>query len=122
MAGEPQITIIGHVGKDPEMKITKTGISVASFSVAVTPRKKEGDGWTDGETTWFRISAWHRDGEAAVETLRKGDRVIVQGRFSTSTYDKDGTTMTVNEITSEVIGVIPKPAKPVVKQEVSAPW
>lgn len=122
MAGEPLITLIGHLGKDPEIKVTKGGASIAQMSVAVTPRRKNGNDWTDGNTTWFRVSLWNREGEAAIEALRKGDKVLVTGRLDVSTYDKEGQTMTMLEVTAGSVGLIPKPLPNAKTQETETPW
>jgi|APCry1669191961_1035387.scaffolds.fasta_scaffold16541_2 single-strand DNA-binding protein len=123
MAGEPVITIIGaRIGKDPEMRLTNSGQAVASFSAAVTPRKKQGDQWVDAETQWFRITSFGREAEAVIENLHKGDKIIVTGRFSMSEFvNKDGVTVKTAEVTADAIAPmleIPKgPAKPAAKQE-----
>ena len=60
MATDNTVTLIGNLTDDPELRFTPNGAPVASFSVAVTPRVKDGDGWRDGETSFFRCAAWPR--------------------------------------------------------------
>jgi single-strand DNA-binding protein len=70
---------VGTVGSDPEMRFTPQGIAVAKFSLAVTPRhKNEATGrWEDGQTTWYRVSAWRQMAENVAETVTRGMRVVV---------------------------------------------
>ena len=112
MAGEPVITIIGgRVGKDPELRVLKNGTAVATLPVAVTTRKKEGDKWVDDTTTWFRVSQFGKDGEATMETVRKGDKVIVIGRFVMSEYvNKEQQKVQSPEITADGIAVMGRSA------------
>src|SRR3990167_1932988 len=87
-----QVTIIGHLGRDPETRYMPNGDAIASFTVAV------GEKWTDkasGEkkehTEWFRVQALKRLAELAGEYLKKGQPVFVQGRFRTRKWqDKEG--------------------------------
>lgn len=113
MAGEASITVVGNVGGDPEIRFTQSGKAVASFSIANTPRKKNAAGdWEDDETLWLRVNVWGWKGEAAAETIRKGNRVIVVGRLSPRTWEtKEGEQRTSLEVTADEVAVIPKGQK-----------
>jgi single-strand DNA-binding protein len=70
------IIIAGNLGKDPEMRFTPNGKAVTSFSVAVS------DGWGDNKRTiWFRVSAWDKQAETCNQYLKKGSKVLVEGRL-----------------------------------------
>lgn len=102
--GNAPVTIVGTLGGDPEIRAVGSG-SVASFSVAVTPRKKDGDAWVDGETTWFRCSAWAGLGEHAAGSLHKGDRVLISGTIGERKYtDKDGNERSSWEVEVDEMG------------------
>ena len=124
MSGEPTITIIGgRIGKDPEMRLTNNGLAVASFSVAVTPRKKDGDQWVDAETQWFRVTSFGREAEAIIENYAKGDKVIVTGRFSMGEFvNKDGVTVKTAEITSDGVAKMSTVAAGPKKTDDGIPW
>lgn len=98
-----KITLVGNLGRDPEMRYTPNGKPVTSLSVAVGHSKPDGNGgWVDEGTDWFRVSVWGDRAERAAETLRKGNKVLVSGRFKSREYDaKDGTTRTSLEITAD---------------------
>lgn len=104
MSGEPIITVVGNVTADPELRFTPAGKAVAGFTVASTPRTKNGDEWVDGETTWLRCSAWEQLAENVAESITKGTRVIVQGAMSSRSYEKDGQTRTSLELRVDAIG------------------
>ena len=109
MAGEPLVTVVGHLGADPEFKKTPTGIPVTSFNLANTPRKQKNSEWVDGDTCWFRVFVWNYDAAGTAITLKKGDKVLVSGRFAVSTYiDKEGTERKSLEINADSLGVVPK--------------
>ena len=104
MSGEPLMTIVGNAASDAELRFTAGGVAVTAFTVAVTPRVKKGNEWTDGDTTWFRCTAWREMAESCAESITKGTRVIVHGRFKTRQYEKDGQTRTSIEIDVEEVG------------------
>lgn len=81
MPNMAKVSILGHVGRDPELKTLPSGQSVCSFSVAVTSKKKDSE-----STDWFAVSAWGRLGEVCAEHLTKGSAVFVEGRLSTRSY------------------------------------
>ena len=122
MSGEPQITLIGNLGKDPETRTTPNGNLVSNFSVAVTPRRKNGDKWEDGATIWFRVTQWGDSGAHNATQLQKGDKVIVTGLFSMFEYEKDGITHTGPEVNAEVIATILKPASKPTTTDNGSPW
>ncbi len=71
-----KIIIIGNLGRDPEMRFSPDGNPVTSFSVATSRKYKDVD-----ETTWFRVSVWGKQAESCNQYLRKGSKVLVEGRL-----------------------------------------
>ena len=98
---ETQITIIGNLVDNPEMRFTPSGVAVASFRVASTPRyrdSKSGD-WKDGDTLFLTCQAWRQLAENIAESLEKGMRAIVTGRLRQRSYETDaGEKRTVYEL------------------------
>ena len=103
-----KIQIVGNLGRDPELRYTPNGRPVTEFSVAVNQSTKN---QTTGEwveaTDWFRVSVWGDRAERAAENLRKGSRVLVDGRFRTREYEtKDGRKGLSLEVSAEsVVGL-----------------
>jgi single-strand DNA-binding protein len=104
------ITIVGNLGREAEVKTTKTGKTFTTLSVGYTPREKRNDEWLDGETMWFRVTYW---GELAPVLFPVGASVIVTGKFKQTSYDKDGVSKTSLELTADTIGLVQKPFKPI---------
>ncbi|GAB3765149.1 single-stranded DNA-binding protein [Microlunatus parietis] len=107
MAGETQITLVGNLTADPELRFTPSGAAVANFTVASTPRtfdRQTGE-WRDGEAMFLNCAVWRQAAENVAESLQKGMRVIVQGRLKSRTYDtREGERRTVFEIDVDEIG------------------
>jgi single-strand DNA-binding protein len=105
-----KIQIIGNLGRDPELRYTPNGRPVASFTVAVnqsTKNQQTGE-WIES-TDWFRVSVWGDRGERAAESLRKGSRVFVDGRFRTREYEaNDGQKRLSLDITADTVLVLDK--------------
>ena len=99
--GLPPVTIEGRVGSDPVLRFIPSGAAVADFSIAVTERKKQGDEWVDGQTDWYRVSAWRALAENVSESVHRGDLVVVSGTLKQGTYEKDGQTRTSLDITAD---------------------
>ena len=97
--------IIGNLGADPEMRYTPNGRPVTQFNVAVnqsTKNQQTGE-WVEA-TDWFRVSVWGDRAERAAETLRKGNKVFVEGRFKTREFEgRDGQKRTSLEITADSV-------------------
>jgi len=102
---EPTVTIVGNCVNEVDLKFLPSGIAVANLTVAVTPRVKDGDGWKDGETMWFRLACWRQLAESVAESIVKGTRVIAIGRLSCRSYEtKSGEKRTDMEIQVDSIG------------------
>ena len=79
------LTLVGNLGSDPEMRLTASGTSVASFTLAVNKTWVTQDGEKKEKTTWFRITAWRKLAETAAQHLAKG-RQILQRIISSPSY------------------------------------
>ena len=93
--------LIGHLGKDPELRYTANGMAVATFSLATNERYKpaDSDEWQD-RTEWHNIVAWGRQAEVAGEYLAKGRQVYIEGRLQTRSWEgQDG----VKRYTTEIV-------------------
>lgn len=106
MAGEPVTTIVGNLAGDPELSFTASGAAVSNFTVCTTPRSfdKQTNEWVDGETMFTRCSVWREAAENVAESLRKGDRVIVMGKLTARSWEKDGVKRTNIEMMVDEVG------------------
>lgn len=104
MASFNKITIVGYLGRDPEIRYTPSGEAVCNFSVATTERRKDAAGEFQDQTTWFKITFWRRQAELANRYLSKGRQVYVEGRLRQVEYtDRDGNRRTALEVTASDI-------------------
>jgi len=86
-----KITIVGYLGRDPELRYTPQGTAVCKLSVATTERRRGSSGESEEYTTWFRVTVWGRQAELANEYLSKGRQVYVEGRLRMEEYtDREG--------------------------------
>lgn len=107
MAGDTQITVVGNLTSDPELKFLQSGNAVANFTVASTPRSynKQTQQWEDGEALFLRCSVWRQLAENVAESLTKGMRVIVQGNLRQRSYQtKEGENRTSYELDVQEVG------------------
>ena len=94
MASINKVILVGHVGKDPDIRYLTSGDSVASFSLATTYRSKNGD-----VTEWHNCSAFGKTAEVIGKYVKKGSQLYVEGRLQTRKYQaKDGTDRYTTEI------------------------
>lgn len=77
-----KITIVGNLGRDPEMRYTPSGQAVTNFNVATNRQYTGSDGQQIKETTWFRVSVWGRQAETCNQYLRQGSKVLIEGRMT----------------------------------------
>jgi single-strand DNA-binding protein len=89
--GLNKVMVIGTLGRDPEMRFTPSGRSVANFSIASSRSWKTADGEIHKETEWFNVVAWEKLAEISKEHLKKGSRVYVEGRLQSRNWqDSEG--------------------------------
>src|SRR5512146_765832 len=82
-----KVILVGHLGKDPEVKYTPSGTAVASFSIATSERYKDKDGNWQDRTEWHNIVLWQRLAEIAGEYLKKGSKVYIEGKLQTRSWE-----------------------------------
>lgn len=89
--GLNKVMVIGHLGKDPEMRYTPSGRPVTTFSIAVSRSWNTADGERRSETEWFNIVSWGNLAEICKQYLHKGQQVYIEGRLQTRRWeDKEG--------------------------------
>jgi single-strand DNA-binding protein len=107
VANEVVVTVVGNLTADPELRYTQTGVAVANFTIASTPRNfdRASNEWKDGEALFLRASCWREFAEHVAGSLTKGSRVIATGRLKQRSYDdRDGNKRTAIELEVDEIG------------------
>lgn len=100
MASVNKVILIGNLGRDPELRYTKSGQAVANFSIATSERFTDREGNPQERTEWHRIVAWAKTAELCAQYLSKGRSVYVEGRLQTRDYeDKEG----IKRYTTEIV-------------------
>lgn len=82
-----KVILLGNVGKDPEVKFTPNGTAVAKFSLATNEKFKDKSGEFQERTEWHNLIAWQRLAEIVGEYVKKGNKIYVEGRIQTSSWD-----------------------------------
>jgi single-strand DNA-binding protein len=97
-----KVILVGHLGKDPELRYTPSGTAVATFSLATTDRFKGKDGQQQEKTEWHNIVAWKGLAEICGKYLHKGKQVYLEGRIQSRSYDdRDGNKKYITEIVAD---------------------
>ena len=108
MSNETTITVTGNLVDDPELRFTPSGVPVARFRIASTPRYRDNatGEWKDGDTLFLTCQIWRQAAENVAETLQKGMRAIVTGRLRQRSYEtNEGEKRTVYELQVDEVGV-----------------
>jgi single-strand DNA-binding protein len=98
--GVNKVTLIGNLGQDPNVR-PAGDTKVATFSMATTESYVDREGKTVDKTEWHRIVAWRGLAEIIEKYVRKGDRLYIEGKLATRSYDKDGQTHYTTEIVAQ---------------------
>jgi single-strand DNA-binding protein len=101
------VILVGFVAREPYLRETKDGVHVADLRVGTTTRmldRQTGE-WVDADTSYFKVTCWRKLADHAKASLRKGDPVLVKGRFKTNSYeDKTGRLRTDVDIVADTVG------------------
>jgi single-strand DNA-binding protein len=101
MASVNKVILIGHLGKDPEVRYTASGTAVCSFSLATSEKFKDKSGENQEKTEWHNVQFWSKLAEICGEYLTKGKMIYVEGRLQTRKWqDKEGN----DRYTTEIVG------------------
>jgi len=94
-----KIFLLGHLGKDPEIKETPNGTKVVNFSLATTEKYNDKEGNKQSRTEWHNIVAWGKTAELCNSYLKKGDPAFIEGRITSRSWDdKDGNKRYTTEV------------------------
>jgi single-strand DNA-binding protein len=100
------VTVVGNIVDEPQLRVTTHGNKVVNFRVASTARRRDrvtGE-WGDGDSLYLAVSCWRDLGPNVVDSLHKGDPVIVTGRVFTRPYERDGQQRNVYEVDALAVG------------------
>ncbi|MSR19828.1 MAG: single-stranded DNA-binding protein [Gemmatimonadetes bacterium] len=92
-----KITLIGNVGRDPDIQQTKSGTKAAHFSIATNRRAPAGSDEQE-RTDWHRLTVWSKQAQFAEDYIRTGDRIYIEGRLEYDSYERDGVVIPTAEI------------------------
>jgi len=107
-----KITLIGNIGKEPEMRYTPSGTPVTSFSLAVSDDYKKDGEWVK-VTDWFNVTMWNKSAEYAAQKLHVGDVIYVEGKIKQRTYTKgDGSSGSSMDVTAQSTKILIQKNKP----------
>lgn len=106
-----KLTLIGNLGKEPEMRYTPTGQAVTNLSLATNRTWNDASGQRVKETTWFRVTVWGKTAESCNQYLRKGSKVLIEGRLTVDPATggprvwtrQDGSAAASFEVTAEAV-------------------
>jgi single-strand DNA-binding protein len=99
-----EISIIGNLTREPELRFTTSGTATCGFGIAVNRRYQQNGEWVDAPTNFFNVTVWGQYGENVAASLNKGDRVLVKGRLDFRKYqNKDGIEVTTHDIIADEV-------------------
>lgn len=88
--GLNRVMLLGNLGADPELRVTQGGQAILKLRLATTESYLDRNSARQERTEWHSVTLWGKRGEALAKILNKGDRIFVEGRIETSSYEKDG--------------------------------
>jgi single-strand DNA-binding protein len=101
---DTHVTITGNLTDNPDLRFTPNGTAVANFRLAVTARVRDGEGWRDGDTSYFRVNVWRQLAEHVADSLAKGDRAVVVGRLKSRSWETpEGDKRSVVEVEADEV-------------------
>lgn len=116
------VTFKARLGADPEMTIGSNGSAVTRMRVVTNGRRMVDGDWQDTDTSWWQVTAFGRQAEAAVEQLHKGDLVLIQGKVKQREWEKDGVKRVTAEVTADEVAKVCKTGQAATASPAGDPW
>ena len=116
------VTFKARLGADPEMTTGSNGSAVTRMRVVTNGRRMVDGDWQDTDTSWWQVTAFGRQAEAAAEKLRKGDLVIVMGKIKQREWEKDGVKRVTAEVTADEVAKVCKSGQATAAASSADPW
>ena len=116
------VTFKARLGADPEMTTGSNGSAVTRMRVVTNGRRMVDGDWQDTDTSWWQVTAFGRQAEAAAEQLRKGDLVLIQGKVKQREWEKDGVKRVTAEVTADEVAKVCKSGQAAPAAPTSDPW
>lgn len=103
---ETVITVVGNVAREPKLRVTTAGTRVVSFRLASTERRYDRalGSWRDGDTIFYTVTCWRNAAENLMDSVEKGQPMLVHGRLRDGSYEKEGNRHAVFEIEAYALG------------------
>ena len=101
MSGVNKVILVGHVGKDPEVRYFDSGNANAKFSLATSETYKDKSGQKVDSTEWHNVVVWGKLAEIVEKYVRKGKLLYIEGRIKTRSYDQDNQKKYITEIVAD---------------------
>lgn len=101
-----RVVLVGRLTRDVEVRKTQSGLSVASFTVAVDNRRRGQDGTTQNTADFINCVAWRQSADFLGQYARKGAMIGVDGRIQTRNYDRDGQKVYVTEVVADTVQLL----------------
>ena|SRR5271157_3107107 len=98
--GLNRVMLLGHLGADPELRVTPGGQAVLKLRLATNESYVDRQNQRQERVEWHRVTVWGKRGEALAKFLQKGDKLFVEGRITTSSYEKNGEKRYSTEVTA----------------------
>ena len=106
-----KVILVGNVGRDPEVQVTKNGTKVANIALA-TNRRMAGSEAPEERTDWHRLTIWNKLAQFAEDYIQSGSRIYIEGRLEYGSYERDGVTIPTADITvRDIVLLTPKPVE-----------
>lgn len=104
------ITLKGRLGADPDVTIATSGTAVTKMRIVTSARRQVNGEWEDTDTSWWSVTAFGKQAEAAADQLHKGDLVLVMGKIKQREWEKEGVKRTTADIVADEVAKVVKPA------------
>ena len=103
------ITFKGRLGADPDVTISSNGTAVTKMRIVTNGRRQINGDWEDTDTSWWSVTTFGKQAEAAADQLRKGDLVVVMGKIKQREWEKDGAKRTTADVVADEVAKVVKP-------------